>query len=107
MGPSGYSSQGFDDEAAKHTTSFEAPIPEAGDPQTFPTCMGSQKEEHVKEPQGEDRKLQDGKPFTGTGFFAHSKQEAADISIIAEPKYTVEGFVGDKEEERQTERSRL
>jgi hypothetical protein len=35
---SGYSVHGFEDANAKHTTSFEAKVPEAGDPETFPHC---------------------------------------------------------------------
>lgn len=100
---SGYSAQGFEDEAGKHTTTFEANIPEAKDPATFPDSMVSPKEDPKapNSPKEEETKSQDGKPYTSAGFPADTKHEAVELEKDEDPKYTAEGFVGDKEEERK------
>jgi hypothetical protein len=103
MALSGYSAQGFEDEEGKVTTSFEANIPEARDPATFPDSIGSPKEapKTPSSPKEEETKSQDGRPYTSAGFPADTKHEAVELDKDEEPKYTAEGFVGDKEEGRK------
>ncbi|RKU44112.1 hypothetical protein DL546_002657 [Coniochaeta pulveracea] len=100
---SSYSSQGFEDEAAKHNTTFEAKVPEARDPSTFP-AGGNHGEDQDKTwpnyPKQEEHKTEQDDRYTSGGFIMdNSTHDGAELKRTEEAVYTAEGFAKDKKEE--------
>jgi hypothetical protein len=107
---SGYSSQGFEDETAKHTTTFEATIPEARDPSAFPAGANHSDEQHQKRPNHPEEKehtAEHDDRYNSAGFLNISGGDDSGPLRTAEPGYTMEGFPNDKREEREGGCSKL
>jgi len=89
---SGYSVHGFEDPNAKHTTSFEAKVPEARDPDTFPNLK-----EHSTA-SAPDTTRTSSLPQSGmksaAGFSDNIPHDAAAGDLQQQPTYTAKGFKG-------------
>lgn len=99
---SGYSSQGFEDETAKHTTTLEANIPEARDPSTFPAEVNhgeDQDKTWPNYPKEEEHKAEHNDRYTSAGFLDIPTHDDSELKRTEEPVYTAEGFANDKKEE--------
>ncbi|KAB5511664.1 hypothetical protein GE09DRAFT_1267933 [Coniochaeta sp. 2T2.1] len=89
---SGYSSYGFLDLAAKHTTSFEAPVLEARDPSTFPKREVHTATDASSAPAS-GGSAQSG-PYSAAGFHSEASHNNNNNIDHDEPAYTVKGFQG-------------
>lgn len=90
---SAYSVRGFEDPEAKHTTTFEAKIPEARDPVSFPHCR---ERPSAYEAAGSTASPTKSGPYLAADGFVDNSGSTPNHSTMQagqpQPAYTANGF---------------